>query len=154
MLKFRGTDAHGSGVYRASRGGDRIHNGIDICCDRLDPIRAFMPGKVTKIGYPYSQAEPKPYFDFLQAQKFRKKKALRYVQITDGYGIHTRYFYVDPIHQVGDMIAKNQVIGTAQGLDHIFPGITEHFHFEVLKLVKGNKVFLDPEQYLKAIGEI
>lgn len=138
-MKIREKDKHGSGAYRASR-GDRLHNGLDICCKKGDAVLALNAGRVTKIGYPYSQ-DPK-------ADK--AKKALRYVQVTDEHGVSARYFYIDPLVQVGDSVSPGRPLGVAQGLGHIYKGITEHYHFEVLVMVKGRKVFLDPEQYLDA----
>ena len=139
-LKIRGDDIYGSGEYKASR-GSRLHNGADLPCDPGELVSAASGGNVTKIGYPYSQgpdADP-------------DKAALRYVQVTDKYGIDVRYFYVLPSVKVGDWVMERTVLGTAQGLNHIYPGITEHFHFETLVMVNGKKVFSDPEQYLYAV---
>ena len=143
MLRIRGNDCHGSGAYLASR-GNRKHNGIDICCESEDIVKALSSGTVTKIGFPYSQA---PEAD-------RDKKRLRYVQITDNYGIDVRYFYVSSVVNVGEYVYKGDMIGTNQELSHIYPGITEHWHFDVLLMTEGNKVFLNPEQYLRAMGEM
>ncbi len=65
-MKIRGRDDHGSGKYRAGRTYG-LHNGVDICCDKGDSIKALSSGTVTKIGYPYPQG-PK---------ENRDKKALR-----------------------------------------------------------------------------
>lgn len=138
-MKIRGNDQHGSGAYKASR-GSRLHNGIDICCEQGDDVQALSDGRVTKIGYPYAQG---PDAD-------QDKAALRYVQVSDREGIDVRYFYVAPTVQVGDTILAGDELGSAQGLGHIYEGITEHYHFEVLMLINGHKVFLDPEQYANA----
>jgi len=130
-------DTHGSGGYRVSR-GTRLHNGIDICCDVGEAIRAFSSGVVTKIGYPYNPDTP-------------KKGHLRYVQITDEQGLAVRYFYIKPDVAKGDTVLSGDVLGAAQGLGAIYHGITEHFHFEVLTMINGKKVFIDPEQYLAAV---
>lgn len=140
-MEIRGNDRHGSGAYRASRGG-RLHNGIDICCNAGDPVGAVSGGLVTKIGYPYSQA----------SGANQDKAALRYVEVTDANNIRARYFYVNPLVQVGERVGADAILGEAQGLAHIYPEITEHFHFEALVLVNGRKVFCDPEQYLDAFG--
>ena len=144
--EIRGVDKQGSGAYRAPRGG-RKHRGIDICCSAGDSIRAVSRGIVTKIGYPYSQSTPSN-----PDSKFVKKKALRYVEITDRYGVRVRYFYVKSAVKVGENVAKTDIIGTSQGLGDIYSEITEHYHFEVMILMGGTKVFLDPEQYLYAAG--
>lgn len=138
-MKIRQRDAHGSGVYRASR-GNKLHNGIDVVCNVGDPVGTVASGTVTKIGYPYSQG---PDAD-------ANKAGLRYVQITDKHGLDARYFYVTPLVEVGEFVEADTIIGTVRGVGHIYPGITEHFHFEVLKMVNGKKVFSDPEQYLAA----
>lgn len=137
-MRIRGIDPQGSGAYRAPR-GKRLHNGIDICCEEGNVITAVGLGTVTKIGYPYSP-------------KDQKKGHLRYVQVTDSNGLSVRYFYVNPSVKVGAMVGKGCALGRAQGLAGIYEGITEHYHFEVLSMVNGKKVFLDPEQYLKAVS--
>ncbi len=137
-MNIRGQDCQGSGAYRASR-GDRLHNGIDICCSQGDWIESLGSGVVTKIGYPYSPSDA-------------HKGHLRYVQVTDDNGIDVRYFYVKPALNVGEILNKGDRIGTAQGLADIYQGITEHYHFECLMMVNGEKVFLDPGQYIGAIG--
>jgi murein DD-endopeptidase MepM/ murein hydrolase activator NlpD len=141
-MKIRGNDRYGSGAYQASR-GSRKHNGVDICCESEDDVKAVSNGVVTKIGFPYSQAP----------SANRDKKRLRYVQITDLDGIDVRYFYVSSVVVMGEFVYKGDMIGTNQELGHIYPEITDHWHFEVLMMVNGRKVFLNPEQYLKAVGE-
>ena len=136
-MNIRGQDQHGSGAYRASRGG-RLHNGIDVCCNQGDVIESLSPGVVTKIGFPYSPQDA-------------RKGHLRYVQVTDNNGIDVRYFYVKQTVSVDDVINKGDMLGLAQGLADIYQGITEHYHFECLMMVNGGKVFLDPEQYICAI---
>lgn len=153
---FRDRDEHGSGAYRAKR-GSRLHNGVGICCSKGDAIRAVSAGRVTKIGYPYAQTpNPERLNDELYIKKFEKKKALRYVQVTDENGLDVRYFYIKPQVAVndGDMLRAGSLLGYAQGLAHIYPRITEHYHFEVLSMVNRKKVFSDPEQYLKAVGAL
>ena len=140
-MKFRKSDRWGSGEYRAKR-GSRLHNGADVCHSPGEPVLAVSGGSVTKIGYPYSQG-PDAHPD---------KKALRYVQITDSCGLHCRYFYVIPGVKVGDHVRQGASIGIASGLGHIYNEITEHYHFEVLAMVRGSKVFSDPVQYLRAVG--
>ena len=139
-MRARGIDRHGSGAYLASR-GSRKHNGIDICCEQGELIKSFSGGIVTKIGYPYSQgpdADP-------------AKKKLRYIQVTDDYGLDVRYFYIMPILVKGDQVHPGDILGEAQGLADIYEGITEHYHFEVLKMIGKNKLFIDPIKYLKAL---
>lgn len=131
----RGTDNHGSGAYLASR-GNREHRGIDLACYPDSIICAIRPGSVTKIGYPYDPA------------KHPDKAHLRYVEITDPAGNALRYFYVQPAVQVGDIIETGQGLGTSQQLSGIYPGITDHVHFEV----KRDRNYLDPRNFLTGMA--
>jgi len=151
VIVIRGNDNHGSGAYRASR-GSRLHRGVDICCEVGDGVRSLCPGVVTKIGYPYSQRVDTVSTNKEKRDKYALKKALRYVQVTDDYGISVRYFYISPSVMLGDEVGPGDVLGISQGLAHIYPGITEHYHFETLMMVRRKKVFLDPEQFIKAYG--
>lgn len=130
---IRGTDEQGQGHFGAPR-GKRTHKGIDIICEQGQPIFACESGTVTKIGYPYNPDDP-------------KKGHLRYVQVTTSDGFDARYFYVDPYLRIGDRVECGDVVGEAQGLVNIYPGITEHFHFEV----KKNGQHIDPNQFLASI---
>lgn len=123
---IRGNDNFGSGAFGASRGG-RSHNGVDVACYAGSSILALKPGKVTKLGYPYNPNN-------------EKKGHLRYVQVTHE-GKNYRYFYVSPSVRVGDEVRVGDVLGKAQGLLKIYPGITDHIHFEI-KLADGS--FEDP----------
>jgi len=48
-----------------------------------------------------------------------------------------RYFYVEPLLLVGDTVKRGDIIGYAQGLTDVYPGITSHFHFEIMKPGRG-----------------
>lgn len=142
---IRGTDAHGSGWFGASRSGYKNgkhikykHPGVDFCSYKGSIIVSPHSGTVTKIGYPYSPND-------------QRKGHLRYVQITEHGKYRCRYFYVVPYEgiKVGDNIVPGKEIGITQGLVNIYPSITDHFHFEV---IEGVRNFLDPLKYLK--GEI
>lgn len=127
--RIRGIDKWGSGAYGAPRdGGTRAHRGIDIACVAGTGVLSVTLGKVTKIGYPYSPSNP-------------KKGHFRYVEVTDPSGNRHRYFYVEPKVTVGDTIGSLQCIGDTQGLTKVYPGITDHFHYEVIDK-DGN--YLDP----------
>lgn len=121
---IRGNDAQGKGYFGAPR-GDRIHKGVDFVAKPGEPVRAFMGGQVTKIGFPYAD---KPQF--------------RYVELTRPNGDRLRYFYVSPTVEVGDQIAPGEMLGQCQELP--YPGITQHFHFECV--VRGEHA--DPIRYL------
>lgn len=126
----RGTDKHGSGAYKASR-GSRTHNGIDIACYKGSIILSPNAGIVTKIGYPYSPDNA-------------KKGHLRYVQVTEMGKYRCRYFYVDPSVRLGQDIRPGDELGVSQGLLEIYPGITDHIHYEVFY----GKEVVDPNTYL------
>lgn len=129
---IRGRDSHGSGAFGASRVSARIHKGVDLACYAGSLIYSLTPGKVTKLGYPHDPSNI-------------KKGHLRYVQVTHE-GKDYRYFYVSPSVRVGDEVRKDDVIGMAQGLLKIYPGITDHIHFEI-KLQDGS--FEDPTPLIK-----
>lgn len=121
---MRGRDAQGAGYFGAPR-GDRAHKGVDFVAKPGEPVRAFMAGRVTKLGFPYAD---KPEF--------------RYVEVTRPNGDKLRHFYVSPTVQVGDQIAAGEMLGTCQELP--YPGITQHIHFECI--VRGEHA--DPIRYL------
>lgn len=118
----RGTDKWGSGAFEARRkrsdGTISTHNGVDIACFKGSLILSVVKGVCTKIGYPYN---PKDF----------KKGHLRYVEITDRKGLRHRFFYVGPVVKVGTTVEKNSIIGVSQGLIEIYPGITDHIHYEI-----------------------
>ena len=134
---LRTTDQQGSGAYGAPRSGGRKHRGVDIACHRGSVVLSVKAGKVTKIGYPYSPED-------------KTKGHLRYVELTDVAGYRLRYFYVHPVVTLGDVILTDEKIGTTQGLTDIYPGITDHFHFEVI----FNGEYLDPLLYLQKLERV
>lgn len=112
-MKFRDCDDWGCGHYGAPR-GDRVHRGVDIVAAPGDPVFCLNRGIVTKVGYPYSD-----------------DLSYRYVEVTDA-GVRWRYFYCEPIVNVGDEVDAYTQIGTAQALGDRYPGITPHMHLEVI----------------------
>lgn len=121
---IRGSDQQGCGYFGASRGA-RLHNGVDFVAQPGDPVRAFLPGVVTKLGYPYAG-----------------DLSFRYVEVQRPNGDCVRYFYVSPTVETGDRVAAGDMLGTCQALP--YEGITPHYHFEVR--VRGQ--FVDPIKYL------
>jgi len=115
----RRTDAHGSGAYGASRAGGRRHRGVDIACYPGSRVLAVAGGRVSKIGYPYDPTDA-------------RRGHLRYVELTDADGFRARYFYVAPSVEVGSDARRGAPLGITQPLRPIYPGITEHLHFEVI----------------------
>lgn len=81
-------------------------------------------GIITKIGRPY-------YYENPRSEKQELKNELRYVQVTCSEGYDYRYFYVKPHCQIGQKIEDGDCIGAADDLTKIWPGMTNHVHFEV-----------------------
>jgi murein DD-endopeptidase MepM/ murein hydrolase activator NlpD len=121
---IRGSDKQGRGYFGAPR-GNRTHIGVDFVARPGDPVRAFLGGIVSKLGFPYAD---KPQF--------------RFVEVRRPNGDAIRYFYVSPTVQVNDQIAPGEMLGTCQELP--YEGITQHYHVECV--VRGSHV--DPIKYL------
>lgn len=126
---IREQDRVGAGYYQAPR-GSRRHRGVDLACQKGSTVLATTPGVVTKIGYPYSPRDP-------------ARGHLRYVQVSYG-ALDYRYFYITSLVSVGDVIAIDTPLGVTQGLCDIYPGIIDHFHFEV----KRGGTYINPEEFL------
>lgn len=134
-MKIRGQDSWGAGHYGASRdGGKRLHKGVDYVNHFGETVEAFEAGEVTKIGFPYSQ-------------KNAKKRHLRYVELRITPAIVHRYFYVEALVQAGQMVKAGEILGWAQDLKKIYPGIVQHVHFEI----KKNGRFIDPMEYMENV---
>ena len=128
---LRGTDKYGSGAYLAPRNG-KVHNGIDIAFFPGTGIFSLRQGRVSKIGFPHNIHDP-------------VKGHLRYVQITDIRGFEARYFYLNPEVVKGEIVGTVSILGMTQTLQGIYPGITDHIHFEV----KKDGQFVEPVKYLE-----
>ena len=132
---IRGLDNWGAGHFGASRdSGKRKHKGVDYVNHFGEAVEAFENGVVSKIGRPYSP-------------KSAKKRHFRYVEITCANGNRHRYHYVDALVQVGQEIKRGDILGAAQDLAVVYPGIVQHFHFELI--VKGRRI--DPTEYVKNV---
>jgi murein DD-endopeptidase MepM/ murein hydrolase activator NlpD len=147
----REQDAWGSGEFGASRqGGRRTHKGIDVIAPPGSEVLAVSAGTVTRIGFPYSQHEPPAGFqDEYERRRFCLKKVFRYIEVTTPRGKRVRYFYLEPLVSQGDHVTQNQPLGTTQSLERVYPGITPHFHFEVLT-PSGKAV--NPYGYLEGLA--
>jgi peptidoglycan LD-endopeptidase LytH len=124
----RKSDRWGAGHWHARR-GERKHEGIDYDCSPGSVVLSSVDGIITKLGWPYSQ---------------RNRQHLRYIQVTTDEGHHHRYFYVKPIVQQHGRVKVGDAIGIVQTLQDIWPGITDHVHYEII--VEGDKV--NPTNYL------
>lgn len=128
-MKLRGCDDWGCGHFGASR-GDRKHTGLDIDTIPGAPVFCLNPGIVTDIGYAYSD-----------------DLSFRIVDITNG-GYRWRYFYVDPIVNVGDELDAYTQIGHDQNVAQRYHErdperhMVNHTHIEAID-PDGNHI--DPE---------
>ncbi len=133
---LRKTDSHGAGHYGASR-GNRVHNGIDLCAAPGSYVYPIESGTVTKLGYPYGD-----------------DLAFRYVELETEEGLFHRYFYVEPLVDLDDYISFTNYtpLGIAQDLTARYPGITNHFHFEIRRAMpdvgENHWEYIDPTEYL------
>ena len=129
--KIRESDNYGSGHFGARRGG-RIHRGVDIVAQAGAPWKSLNSGKVTKLGFAYSD-----------------DLSYRYIEVTDEHGHKFRYFYVKalPTLEVGHAVASGDIIGHVQSLQKRYPGITEHVHFEVKD---ARESYFNPLPFLEA----
>ena len=121
---IRQPDAHGAGYFGAPR-GSRKHNGIDYACYPGSEVYPTVAGTVTKLGYPYAA-----------------HTEYRYVEVTDTHHREHRYFYIYPSVRVGEYVTVEDVIGKTQDLTKIYPGITNHVHYEI----KHGGQYLNPEE--------
>lgn len=126
ITPIRGQDCHGAGYYGAPRGG-RVHKGVDCACHPGSIVLGLTHGEVTKIGYPYNPND-------------EKKGHCRYVEVTLD-GNRFRYFYLTPLVSVGDTVAPLEPLGKVQDLTIIYPGITSHYHFEI---IDANGEYINP----------
>ena len=130
---IRGLDNWGAGHYGASRdSGKRKHLGIDIINHVNEAVCAYEAGTVTKIGFPYNQDGSKKAF-------------YRYIEITCTDNTRQRYFYIEPLVQIEQVVEKGDILGAAQDLGIVYPGITQHFHWEIIE--NGKRI--DPCGFLR-----
>jgi murein DD-endopeptidase MepM/ murein hydrolase activator NlpD len=127
-------DSAGLGHFGASRnakgGGKRKHPGTDYEMEAGELVDSPVVGKVTKIGYTYTD-----------------DLSYRYIQITDIDGNNHRLFYVDPKEdiKVGSIVDKGTIIGASQDLSKKHGSeMKNHVHYEILD---PNKVAIDQDTY-------
>lgn len=119
-MKLRECDDWGCGHYGAPR-GTRKHKGIDIPCPPGERVHCLNGGIVTDIGHAYAD-----------------DLSFRIVDITNG-GYRWRYFYVEPIVNVGDYVDAYTVIGHDQHVAERYRKrdptrrMENHTHLEVIK---------------------
>jgi len=132
----RGYGPMGSGAFGAKRSGGRKHRGEDKLVKPGNSVYSHVEGVVTKIGRPYSPSN--------KNKKARLKTALRYIEVTDSRRNKHRFFYVEPIAELGDVIYRGSVLGQCQNLNKIWLTMRNHVHYEV-KSQSGE--YLDPNRF-------
>lgn len=131
ITPLRGCDAQGNGAYGAPR-GTRTHKGEDVCAWVGSLVVPEEGGTITKIGFPYSPED-------------EEKCHLRYVELLTQMNYRIRYFYVDPLVEVGDYVQACQPIGAVQDLQAVYGSTMEnHVHVEV---INPDGVHIDPKHY-------
>ena len=114
-LQLRKADNRwGSGAFGASRSGGRTHYGIDIAAAPGSPIYALRGGAYTRQNQPYAGDARYTGMDIKEAD-----------------GNINKYFYVTPLISIGTAVSKGDLIGRAQDIAAKYPGMDNHFHFEV-----------------------
>jgi len=116
----RGRDGYGSGSYMASR-GSRVHKGIDIFIPPGYPVYAPRSGRINRVNWPvYSANTP-------------EKKRMTLVTLIDKSGFEHMIMYVKAAQGLsnGKSVRAGDLIGYAQGLAYLYPGIGEHIHYQV-----------------------
>jgi hypothetical protein len=130
MLNIRKPDKWGDGAYGARRDeGRRRHSGVDIATAPGAPVHALCDCEYVRQNRPYASDAS-------------------YVGMTmrDAQGRTIKYFYVRPAIQIGAHIICGDMIGHAMDISKKYPGITNHYHFEVWE----NGKTIDPLKYLDA----
>lgn len=129
---MRTTDAHGSGFFRARRGGGRTHEGIDLVAAPESLVRPPFPCSGERIARPYGDGGPADLGVLLRG-------------VGEWEAFQAKLFYVRPFTDVvGQAIKPGEPIGIALSLQRRYPGITDHVH---LTLMKEGEV-VDPTPYL------
>ncbi|MBV1928414.1 MAG: M23 family metallopeptidase [Gammaproteobacteria bacterium] len=141
MIKVRTADRHGAGHFHAKR-GDHKHQGIDIVIHGGEAVCSLQNGEVTRLGYCYNA----------KIKGNENRGHFRLIEITDDNHNRWRYLYTSPLVDVGDIVERGQVIGAAQGLDEAFPGIIDHYHFEIMPPGGWKEPCIDPVPVLKELG--
>jgi hypothetical protein len=92
--------------------------GVDYVAAPESILLSPVKGEVTKLGYPYGD-----------------DLSYRYVQITDKEGNKHRFFYVEPLVELGQKVRKTTRIGIVQDITRRYPtpvGMKVHVHYEII----------------------
>lgn len=127
------SDGWGDGNFGSSRGGGtRTHNGVDIEVYEGETIYSPIPGRITRIAYPYA--------DDLKWQGLEIQGADEW----QGYSV--KMFYMSPDKSlIGRDVQRGAPIGRAQAISKKYsPTMKDHVHVEL----RQGSTILDPTQYL------
>lgn len=117
------SDAMGDGNFGARRGG-HVHQGTDYVAAPGAAVLSPVAGRVVRFGRPYANDE-----------------RYRLIEVHgDGYAV--KLFYVQPLPGIepGLILRPGDPIGRVQDLALRYPGIVNHVHVEVRKIVGGQLV--------------
>lgn len=124
----RGKDSWGNGMFGAPR-GTRLHMGVDFAAWPESILLSPVKGKVTKHGYPYGD-----------------DLSYRYIQIVDRNGWRHRFFYVEPLADLGTSVKVGDEIGIVQDITHRYripKGMVPHIHYEIIDV---DGLYIDPSR--------
>lgn len=133
-MKVRGPDRYASqgGAYHAARSRDgrsRLHEGIDICTVPGQSILAPAVVVPVRVADPYPDS---------------KDGILSGLLMRTFDGVEIKVLYMKPADRIlGRNCPAGTVLGVAQTLQHLYPGIQDHIHVEVW--LHGERV--DPTPY-------
>ncbi|UAB77431.1 hypothetical protein INR77_11555 [Erythrobacter sp. SCSIO 43205] len=120
--QVRGQDGWGNGAFGASRGRHRRHAGVDFAALPGTLITSPVTGRIDRITDCYSDKE-----------RNGDLKAIVIKNLIDS-GFETKVLYVKPLPgiTVGSSVeAGKTAIGNTQGIQRIYPGITDHTHIQI-----------------------
>ena len=136
LLKVRGPDKFASqgGAYHAARstaGRSRQHEGIDLVATPGEPVVAPVPCYFVRLADPYEDKKDALLFGCL-------------LRTVDSWNI--KILYMKPLASLkpGELVKRGDIIGHAQSLQHLYPGITDHIHIELYR-PHGERI--DPTGY-------
>lgn len=136
VLQVRGPDKFASqgGAYHAARstsGRSRFHEGIDLVATPGEEVVAPVPCYFVRWADPYVDKRDAVLFGCL-------------LRTVDSWNI--KMLYMKPTEEMknGMLVKRGQVIGHAQSLQHLYPGITDHIHVELYR-PSGERI--DPTGY-------
>jgi murein DD-endopeptidase MepM/ murein hydrolase activator NlpD len=141
LLKIinRGNDPTGFGHFGASR-GSRTHKGHDIVCVKGESVVSMIKGKVTKIGYAYSEALQ---FRYVQVENKNYKVWLMYLEPSEGIKVGKEVCEGDRVGYCLDVAEYHHKKSPRRDGLKMIP----HLHIQMWE----NGILIDPNIYLKNI---